>query len=202
MGGDISTVGVVDELSGGAGMVKPSIVPRPPALQEKPTVEPTKAIPLPGTLEPKKKKPEVRAKSAKVPPDTNIIPTVPEPGSGGIASRSAGSGGGFGGGNGVSIGTGSGGFGDSWYAAAVERRISENWSRPAEGVHVEMVYSFYIAADGTIYGIKQEKSSGNPLMDLTAERAIRASSPLARPPIEFRGKPIQFIAQFVYPPNP
>ena len=204
IGGDISTVGVVEDLSGGAGMVKPSIVPRPPALQEKPPVEQTKAIPLPGSVEPKKKKPEVKktAKSAPLTPDSNIIPTAPEPGSGGIASRGGGSGGGLGGGNGVSIGTGSGGFGDSWYAAAVERRISQNWIRPPEGVHVEMVYSFYIAADGTIYGIKQEKSSGNPQMDLTAERAIRASNPLSPPPQEFRGRPIQFLAQFIYPPNP
>jgi TonB family protein len=107
----------------------------------------------------------------------------------------------MGGGNGVSIGTGSGGFGDSWYARAVEARISSNWIR-TEGMHVEMIYSFYIAANGTIYGIKQEKSSGNQQMDLTAERAIRASNPLAPPPQEFRGRPVQFVAQFVYPPSP
>jgi TonB family protein len=65
-----------------------------------------------------------------------------------------------------------------------------------------MIYSFYIAADGTIYGIKKEKSSGNQQMDLTAERAIRASSPLSTPPREFRGRPIQFVAQFIHPPNP
>ncbi len=33
-GGDVSTVGVVDELSGGTGMIKPSLVPKPPALLE------------------------------------------------------------------------------------------------------------------------------------------------------------------------
>jgi TonB family protein len=65
-----------------------------------------------------------------------------------------------------------------------------------------MVYSFYIAPDGTIIGIKREKSSGNPEMDLTAERAIRASNPLAPPPPEFRGRPVQFVAQFIYPPQP
>jgi len=67
-----------------------------------------------------------------------------------------------------------------------------------------MTYSFFIAADGTVNGIRQEKSSGNPQMDLTAERAIRALQvdPLPPPPQEFRGRRIQFIAQFVYPPNP
>jgi TonB family protein len=203
-GGDISTVGVVEDFSGGTGMVKPSIVPKPPALLEKPPVEKTKAIPLPGSLEPKKKKPYIKetAKAAQVSPKSNVIPTAPEPGSGGIAGSSGGSGGGIGGGNGVSIGAGSGGFGDSWYARTVESRVSSNWIRPSEGMHVEMVYSFYIAADGTIYGIKQEKSSGNSQMDLTAERAIRASNPLTPPPQEFRGRPIKFVAQFIFPPNP
>lgn len=203
-GGDVTTVGVVDELSGGAGMIKPSLVPKPPALLKEVPVDQSKAVPLPGTVEPKKKKPEtkVKPKAAKVIPNSNIIPTAPEPGSGGIAKQSGGSGGGIGTGNGVSIGAGSGGFGDSWYARTVEARISSNWIRPSEGVRVEMIYSFYIAANGTIYGIKQEKSSGNPQMDLIAERAILASNPLAPPPQEFRGRPIQFVAQFLYPPNP
>ncbi len=117
-GGDVSTVGVIDELSGGAGMIKPSLVPKPPALKEKPVPsDQSKAIPLPQTLEPKKKKPDAReAKNTKPVPDSNVIPTAPEPGSGGIGGQSGGSGGGFGGGNGVAIGPGSGGFGDSWYA--------------------------------------------------------------------------------------
>ena len=202
-GGEAYTVGVVDELSGGAGMVKPSIVPAPPALLTEIPVKQDKAIPLSGSVEPKKIKPTAKeiAKAAKA-PISNVIPTAPEPGSGGIAGRSGGSGGGLGGGIGISIGSGSGGFGDHWYAQRVEARISSNWLRPAEGVHVEMIYSFFIAANGTIYGIKREKSSGNQQMDLTAERAIRASTPLSPPPAEFRGRPIQFIAQFVHPPNP
>jgi outer membrane biosynthesis protein TonB len=204
IGGDVYTVGTVDELSGGAGMVKPSIVPKPPALLTETPTKQDKAIPLPGTVEPKKIKPTPKelAKAAKISPNSNVIPTAPEPGSGGIAGRSGGSGGGIGGGIGISIGTGSGGFGDSWYARVVEARISRNWSRPPEGMRVEMVFSFYIAANGTIYGIKKEKSSGNQLMDQTAERAINASNPLRPPPPEFRGRPVQFIAQFVHPPNP
>jgi TonB family protein len=202
-GGDTYTVGVIDDLSGGVGMVKPALVPKPPALvSEKPSNK-DKAIPLAGTIEPKKRKPNAKeaAKAAKVISESNVIPVAPEPGSGGVAGRSGGSGGGMGGGNGVSIGGGSGGFGDSWYARAVEARISSNWIRPPEGIHVEMIYSFYIADDGTIYGIKKEKSSGNAQMDMTAERAIRASNPLRPPPREFRGR-IQFVAQFVHPPKP
>jgi len=69
-------------------------------------------------------------------------------------------------------------------------------------VRVDMTYSFFIAADGTIYGIELEKSSGNQQMDLIAKSAILASSPLSPPPAEFRGRPMQFIARFVHPRNP
>jgi hypothetical protein len=203
-GGDVYTVGVIDELSGGMGMVKPSIVPRPPALLDEIPEAKSKAIALPGTLEQKKKKPDAKAaaKTAKALAKSNVIPTAPEPGSGGIGGRSGGSGGGIGGGVGISIGAGTGGFGDSWYARSVEARVSSNWIRPPEGMRVEMIYSFYIAANGTIYGVKKEKSSGNLQIDLSAERAIGASNPLAPPPPEFRGRPIQFVAQFIHPPNP
>jgi TonB family protein len=205
-GGDVpTTVGVVDELSGGAGMVKPSIVPKPPALQERnPPKDQSKAIPLPNTLEPKKKKTDAKenARNSKEIPKSNVVPTAPEPGSGGTGGQSGGSGGGFGGGSGVSIGPGSGGFGDSLYARAVEKRIGENWNRPPQGMRVEMIYSFYIAADGSVYGIKMEKSSGNSTIDMNAGQAIQRSNPLSPPPPEFRGRPIQFVAQFIYPPNP
>ncbi len=210
-GGDNYTVGVVEQLSGGTGMVKPSFIPKPPALLEKAPEDKNKAIPLPGTLEPKRKKPDAKeaAKTAKALANSNVIPTEPEQGSGGIGSRSAGFGGGSGGGVGVSIGAGSGGLGDSFYPQVVERRISENWRvirdllRLPEGTHIEVIYSFYIAANGRIYEIKKVKSSGNPAIDQSAERAISISSPLTAPPAAFRGRPIQFLAQFVYPPpNP
>ncbi len=206
MGGDAYSVGVVDELGGGAGMVKPSIVPKPPALlDETPVKDNSKAIPLPQTLETKKKKisdRELKEAAKLAQSKSNVIPAAPEPGAGGSGGASSGSGGGRGGGSGVSIGAGSGGVGESWYARVVEARISSNWVRPPEGVTVEVVYSFYIAPNGSIIGIKREKSSGNPALDWTAERAIRASDPLDPPPPEFRGRPVQFIAQFIYPPKP
>ncbi|MBP1622602.1 MAG: TonB terminal [Acidobacteria bacterium] len=204
-GGEVTTVGVVDNLSGGTGMIKPSLVPKPPALVEETPANRTKAVPLPLTPEPKKKAAKTEAKTAAViPAKSNVIPVAPEPGSGGVGGMSGGSGGGVGGGSGISIGSGTGGFGDSWYARAVEARISANWIRPPEGARIEIIYSFFIAGDGTVNGIKQEKSSGNAELDLTAARAIRALQvdPLPPPPQEFRGRRIQFIAQFVYPPNP
>lgn len=204
-GEDSYSVGMVDELSGGAGMLKPSIAPQPPALVEKePPVEKSKAIPLPEKQAKKQKLTEKEIKEAtKVTKESNVIPTQPEPGSGGSGGRSGGSGGGFGGGVGISIGSGAGGFGDNWYVRTVERRISENWPKLPEGTRVEIIYSFYIASDGSINSIRLEKSCGNPDLDSMAKRAILACSnpPLPQPPPEFRGRLIPFIAQFIYPPN-
>jgi outer membrane biosynthesis protein TonB len=207
IGGESYAVGVVDEVSGGAGMVKPSIIPQPPALvveQKAPEVVKKEAIALPDTAREKKPPPpsrKAKGEEKKPPPSSLVVPTQPQPGVGGVGGVSAGSGGGRGGGNGVSIGTGSGGFGDSWYARVVESRISSNWIRPSPGIRVEIVFSFYIASDGAIFDVKKEKSSGNEALDLTAERAIRASNPLAAPPLHLRGRPLQFVAEFVYPPN-
>ncbi len=208
IGGSTYTVGVVDELGGGIGMTKPSLTPKPPALVEKKLKkEEPKAIPLPEAIDPEKPSKKSSSQTASVTkkpvplPESNVIPTAPEPGAGGTGGMAGGSGGGRGGGEGVSIGLGAGGLGGSWYARAVEARISSNWVRPPEGVSVEIVYNFYIAANGTIYDIRKIKSSGNPEMDLMAERAIRVSGPLSPPPLEFRERPIQFEAQFIYPPN-
>jgi len=208
-GGGVFTVGVADELAGGTGMIKPALIPQPPALPQEVTKQEPKseAIPLPQTIEkraPKKVREKAEKGSPKKVPETkmsNVIPTAPQPGAGGTGGISGGSGGGRGGGSGVSIGSGSGGLGDSWYARVVEARISSNWIRPAPGVRCEIIYSFYIAANGNIYDIKQVKSSGNPELDRTAERAVRSSNPLAPPPPEFRGREIQFVAQFIYPSN-
>ena len=207
-GGGISggsyTVGIADDLGGGEGMVKPSLTPQPAALIPAPKEEDTKAnaVPIPSTIDPKKAK-ETQKPSAKQPdPKENVIPVPPQPGAGGTGGVSGGSGGGRGGGVGVEIGGGSGGFADSWYARAVESRIGANWIKPAFRERVEIVYSFIITNEGNIREVKIEKSSGNNDLDLTALRAIRASTPLPPLPPELRGRPVQFMAQFIYPPNP
>jgi hypothetical protein len=214
-GGETYTVGIADELGGGAGMVKPSPVPQPPPLPaetEKEEVKP-EAVPLPQTVEPPKAttpKPEEKVshpapKQKSTPPTANVIPTAPQPGAGKTGGAREGAGHGPGSsGVGVSVGPGTGGLGDFWYARVVETRIGSNWIKPQVPGRVEIVYSFFIANDGRIQDIKKEKSSGNDLLDLTAERAIRAcnspSNPLPPLPPQLRGRPVQFVAQFIYPP--
>jgi len=136
----------------------------------------------------------------------NQIPRETGPGAGGTA-RAGGSGGGFGGGQGIHIGLGSGGnpAADSWYARQVEKRIGENWLRTnfesLAGKHLTAVIRFDIQPDGRITNIVMEQDSGVTFYNLSAERAIRSSTPLPRPPAEFQNRTIRFICYFEYPPE-
>ena len=211
-GGDSYTVGVADDPGGGAGLFKPATTPQPPALPvERATKieakkEDAKAVPLPDTLvsRTKKKAAEDSTKSQKAIPASasSQIPAVAAKGTGRSGSGAGGTGMGAGGGDGVSIGSGSGGWGDSWYARTVEARVGGNWAKPI-GIQqrIEIIYSFIVGDNGRIDNITLEKSSGNDALDLTAERAIRASNPLSSPPPDLRGKLLKFVAQFVYPPD-
>ncbi|MFH1574334.1 MAG: TonB family protein [Acidobacteriota bacterium] len=206
-GGEVYTVGVADDLGGGEGMTKPSLIPQPPAAPEPVKEDPRQApVSLPDTAEtpkPKKKEPARQARKTVPPKESNVIPAAGRAGAGGSGGTASGGGGGRGGGTGISIGSGTGGWGDSWYARAVESRIGSNWIRPVDArTRVEIIYSFNVGPDGRIYNIQKVQSSGNEALDLTAERAIRASNPLTPPPPELRGRPLEFAAQFVYPPNP
>ena len=177
--------------------------PKPPAAKTEPKPEPkTEAKPKAEAKPAAKPAAKTTAKPKEsTQPTGNAIPVEARPGSGGVAGTGAGSGGGIGGGSGISVGTGSGGVGDSWYAQVVERRISEGWSRPPEGMRVDVTYSFYVTETGRIYNIRLEKPSGNPLIDQTAQRAINAANPLSKPPREFLGNAIQFVVRFVHPPD-
>ncbi len=201
-GGDITTVGVIDDLSGGAGMDKPSLVPQPPALKEAPPKAKTEAIPLPDTLDRRIKKVPKEARKTQENSVENRVPTPAEAGSGGSGGSSGGSGGGVGGGVGISIGSGSGGMEGHYYARMVERRISDAWTKPPEGIRVDIIYRFFIDAYGRIQGIERVKSSGNPELDYMAERAIRTAKEIPPPPAEFQGQFIRFNVHFVYPPEP
>jgi TonB family protein len=221
-GGDVITVGLSGELTGGTGMVKPAIVPRPQALPpvpvpEEPVETPSQAAPEETVFEevapvekaPLPIPPEERNRPPAPPktfePAPGVIRQQPEPGSGGPGGRPSGSGGGFGGGVGVKLGTGTSGAGlDSWYVRQLEKRIGENWLRTTLGqmsLQVRTTISFGIGRGGLIEDIQIEESSGIRSVDLAAERAVRASSPLPPLPLELRRRSFRFVAHFEYPPR-
>ncbi len=206
-GGDFMTVGLSDELSGGTGMVKPSVIPRPAAVLPPPEPqEPEQTAPQKEEVfvqEPSPKKSASQTSTEAPPPGQ--IPRQPDPGSGGPGSQDVGSGGGFGGGQGVTIGPDTGeGTMDSWYVRQVEQRVGLNWLKTSLGrlEHpVQTVISFEIQPDGTIENIQIEQRSGIATVDLAAERAVQACNPLSPLPSEFRHRKVKFIAYFEYPPR-
>jgi TonB family protein len=221
--GGFTTVGLVAEASGGAGMVKPSPTPAreavPPApRREEPAPAPTKAAPpeapdpnvfveKAASRRPRQTAPPAAKQQAQTPaPKAGQIPRTPDPGAGGPGGGSPGSGGGYGGGVGIHFGTGSGeGEGiDSWYVRQVEQRIGGNWLRTSLGQlgsPVQSIISFEVSTSGEISNIKFEKASGVRAVDLAAERAIRASNPLPPLPYELRRMRVRFLAHFDYPPR-
>lgn len=222
-GESMYSVGLADDLGGGAGLYKPSPIAQAPVLQDnaakgKKTAskfpQPPKQAETAGTALPdlnaaksKKKLPDNFRMSKPAPkvPD-NRIPVPSGAGAGGEGARSGGSGGGSGGGQGVSIGSGSGGFAESWYARAVERRISENWLRSLIGPNLQgrfqVVIAFVIQPGGGIKDIVVEKSSNQPSVDMSAMRAVMAANPLPAVPPEYRGQNLRILAYFEYPPAP
>ncbi|MBI2821062.1 MAG: TonB family protein [Acidobacteria bacterium] len=205
-GGDLLQVGLRGALDGGSGeLFKPSPRPEPPAApmpEQARQSEPAEPRPDDFQVEGSKKKPARTAAvstakpKAQLPSQPNQIPREPSPGTGSSG----------GGGQGVHIGGGSGGQGvmDSWYARQVEKRIGENWLRTnfesLAGKQLTTVIQFDILPDGNISGVVVQQRSGVTFYDLAAERAIRSSTPLPRPPAEFQGRAIRFICYFEYPP--
>lgn len=220
-GGNLVSVGLAADLGGGAGMYKPAVTPRvqaapPPPAKRKQEVTPKDA---PDQVEfqqktsrkrrPRKKKPAAvpsRAGSKDSQSKAQAqVPRKADAGSGGTGGAPTGSGGGFGGGQGVRVGSGTGQEGlHSWYARQVEQRVGQNWLRSSLGNlarPVETVVSFEVQRNGHIYRIRLEQPSGVPAVDLAAQRAIRASSPLPALPPELRNRRVRFVTYFQYPPR-
>ena len=206
--GDFVTVGLSDEMSGGAGMYKPSVTPRPEAVPP-----PARQESDAGNEEAKEKVLIQKAATKEISegPDpessagAGAIPRPPDPGSGGLGGQNRGTGGGLGGGQGVTIGPGTGeGAMDSWYVRQVEQRVGQNWLKTSLGQlqrTVQTVISFEIQPSGKIDNIQIERKSGIRSIDLAAERAVQASSPLPPVPYEFRRRKMKFVAYFEYPPR-
>jgi len=73
----------------------------------------------------------------------------------------------------------------AWYLRQVQGKISERWeSQARDGSQPQVV--FEIGRDGKIRSLAVEKSSGNPLYDQAALRAITEATPFPPLPEEFR----------------
>jgi TolA protein len=80
--------------------------------------------------------------------------------------------------------TGKGTMFDNYYSK-ITREIWQQWVFPYTGQKdIEAIISIRILKDGTITAQRIEKSSGNPLFDRSAIKAIAKASPLSPPPYE------------------
>jgi colicin import membrane protein len=80
--------------------------------------------------------------------------------------------------------TGKGILFDDYYSK-ITREIWQQWVFPDTGQkNFEAIISIRILKDGTITAQRIEKSSGNPIFDRSAIKAIAKASPLSPPPYE------------------
>lgn len=76
------------------------------------------------------------------------------------------------------------GFPFTWYLQAVQRKVNEKWSPPAHAGRA--VVMFEIGRNGEVRRPKLENSSGDPVYDRAAMRAITDATPFPPLPDEFK----------------
>ena len=85
----------------------------------------------------------------------------------------------------------------AWYLQAIHRKISEKWDAQArDGTQPQVVFD--ITRDGKVTGLAVEKSSGNPLYDQAALRAITDATPFPELPKEFTSSFLRVHLGFTY----
>lgn len=125
---------------------------------------------------------------------------------GGTGSGTRGSGGGVGSGNNPGPGNPNGAPGidsirqPNWgpYMRDLEQRIKRNWFPPKGDSSKRVVIIFHIAKDGRLLKHEVKKSSGVPLADQAAMKAIESTAPFRPLPPEFKGSyvPIEFTFDY------
>ena len=79
----------------------------------------------------------------------------------------------------------------SWYVEAVQRRVSSNWLQATVDPSVQfaprVVVTFQIMRDGTVANIQIDAFERKSSVDMSAVRAVQASSPLQTLPNDYSG---------------
>jgi TonB family protein len=132
--------------------------------------EPKKPEPeKPAVVKPKEKTPEAKPEPEKAPPEPEEKPMDLSVGKDAE--------------DGTSIAVEGKPFPFSYYLAAIERRVSQNWfsgvSSGAEGL--TCLVFFRLRRDGRVDDVRIEQSSGNTYFDRSAMRAVRSAEPF--PPL-------------------
>jgi TonB family protein len=83
------------------------------------------------------------------------------------------------------------------YIVDMRNRIIKNWAQNQRTTGVVTMY-FTIQRNGAITGIEVEKPSGNPVLDIAAQRALMATKTLAPLPAAFSEGQLPVHLDFVY----
>ncbi|MGH9618313.1 MAG: TonB family protein [Bryobacteraceae bacterium] len=86
-----------------------------------------------------------------------------------------------------------------WYAEIVRQRIAQNWKTTglyAASQRAPAIIGFVIGRDGSVRDVQVVQSSGNPMIDNTAMRAVYNANPLPRLPAQVSGSSVS--AQFTF----
>ena len=165
------------------------------AKQEAPVKIPDKPEPKAPKIKAPRKAEPPKVKAEKT--DQKLQPMASQPGvTGGTGegpSDAAGGAGGTGGIPGGGGGAGGSGFLDdatfqyAWYLSNMTSIFGRNWARPIKpdlDRTLRAVVHFRVLKDGTLAEIELEQSSGDPVLDRSALRAVQDSNPL--PPLPYQ----------------
>ncbi len=87
-----------------------------------------------------------------------------------------------------------------WYLRLMTDKISRNWRNPYRGEEESVLCTIYfrILRDGTVTGLRLEKSSGISVFDRAALRAVMSSSPLPQLPPDYAESHLTVHLDFEY----
>jgi periplasmic protein TonB len=83
------------------------------------------------------------------------------------------------------------------YIVAMNQRIRSNWN-PNQGAFGQAVVRFIIRRDGMLTNVELERSSGNPVLDLEARRAVLITQQVGPLPAEFTRQNLTVLLTFDY----
>jgi TonB family protein len=153
--------------------------PPPPAPASAPAIRPSVAASAAAALKPK----SAAAAAPVSAPGTKGGKTAGSEGKPGSAPGT----GGWGGGKGLASGGGAGvafdeDFAQTWYQAAIERKIKAAWQKPpTQGSKNFVVKIHFVIHDGRADWVEIAQKSGDPAFDLSAQQAVINAQPM--PPI-------------------
>ncbi len=87
-----------------------------------------------------------------------------------------------------------------WYLRLMTDKISRNWRNPSRGEEESLLCTIYFRTlrDGTVTGLRLEKSSGISVFDRAALRAVMSSSPLPQLPPDYAESHLTVHLDFEY----